>query len=117
MTEYKLVPVDKNLETIKVIVPSDVIAYNSLDVPQLSKSPKRCKTLLDYFAAMKLYRAKDGTLSHGPRNYPEIYFDEVVYGLVDGRKRPPKGYKTVLDLVKKSKIPKRLLAKRFHKYL
>ena len=117
MTEYKLVPVDKTLETLKVVVPSDVIAFKCLDVPQLSRSPKRCKKLLDYFSAMKMYRAEDGSLSHNDKNYPEIYFDEVVYGLVDGTKRPPKGYKTVLELVKKSKIPKRLIAKRFHKYL
>ena len=117
MTEYKLVPVDKSLEIVRVVVPNDVIAYRSLDLPQLTKNPKRCKKLLDYLSAMKLYRAEDGSLSHETKNYPELLFDEVVYALVDGTKRPPKGYRTVLELVKKAKIPKRLLAKRFHKYL
>lgn len=117
MTEYKLVPIDDKLESITVTVPCDVIAYKSLDVPQLSKNPRKCKELLDHLSVKNFYRAEDGSLSHDTKNYPEIFFDEVVYGLIDGTKKPPKGYRTVLDLVKKSKIPKRLLAKRFHRYL
>ena len=117
MSEYKLVPVNRDLEIVKVKIPPDLIAYKSLDTPQLSINPMRCKKLLDYFSSMNLYRTEDGSLTYKDKNYPDIMFDEVVYGLADGRGKAPNGCKTVLDLMRRSKIPKTVVAKRFRKFL
>lgn len=93
--EYKLVPVSKDLEELKVTLPTDIVVKSRNEI-EACLSARGCG------------KDNKGRLRINGRALPHSSYDHITEYLSTGKGKKPRGLRKLLNSVK---IPKKLLPK------